>query len=65
MKRNPLLKLKCARYTAKISQVVMAHSINISIAAYINKENGKTEFTLAEIEAIMILLNSPFEDLFI
>jgi len=58
-------KLKGARVEKGYSQVEMAEKLDISTDSYNMKENGKSEFKLSEIIAIMDILDKEFTDIFI
>ena len=58
-------KLKGARAEKGYSQVEMAEKLGISTDSYNMKENGKSEFKLSEIKAILDILDKEFTDIFI
>ena len=57
-------KLKARRVELGITQQEMADRLDITIMSYNFKENGKREFDAAEITAILNILQSKFEDIF-
>ena len=62
---NKLNKLKGARAEKGYSQGEMADKLGISRDSYNQKENGKSEFKLSEIIAIMEILDKEFGDIFL
>lgn len=60
-----LVKLKGKRVENGITQQEMAKRLNMAIATYNFKENGKVEFTMTECIEIMKILNCSFEDIFL
>ena len=60
-----LNKLKGARAEKGYSQGEMADKLGISRDSYNKKENGRSEFKLSEIIAIMDILDKGFEDIFL
>ena len=59
-------KLKGARAEYGLTQTDLASLLSISEKSYVNKENGKTEFTQSEIEKILdIFEGKKYEELFL
>jgi len=63
--RPPLRKLRKLRLIHERTQADVATACGLSLQSYNSKENGHNEFTLREVESIMIYLNEPFENIFI
>lgn len=60
------LKLKGLRAENKLRQIDMAAKLGISEPAYINKENGKNEFTVSEVNIILKFFPGvKYEDIFL
>lgn len=51
-------KVKGFRVMVGMTQEEMANAIGVSVRAYINKEIGKSEFTIGEFKQIKDTLNS-------
>ncbi len=58
------LKLRGKRVEKGYSQADLAKLLKISTNAYNLKENGKTEFTLTEIQDLLYYLDCDFDDIF-
>ncbi len=54
-------KLKGYRVMAGFTQKEMAEAIGISLKSFLDKENGKKEFSLEEAKAITKLINDKIE----
>lgn len=57
-------KLKARRVELGITQKEMANRLGITIMSYNFKENGKREFDATEVSAILNILQSKYEDIF-
>lgn len=60
-----LVKLKGKRVEKGITQTEMAKLLNMAVATYNFKENGKVEFSMTECIEIMKILECTFEDIFL
>lgn len=58
------LKLRAKRVEKQLKQEDLAKKLNISLSAYNFKEQGKTNFTLTEIQDLMYYLDCDFDDIF-
>jgi len=58
-------ELQALRRYKGITQKEISKHIGISSRSYIDKEKGRTEFTLTEIYKISKLLNLPIEHIFL
>ena len=58
------LKLRGKRIEKGYSQADLAKLLDISTNAYNLKENGKTKFTLTEIQDLLYYLDCNFDDIF-
>lgn len=65
MMAEPNRKLKAARVEKGLIQKDMAAMLGISLEAYKNKENRKTDFTESEINKILIYLSKKYEEIFL
>lgn len=61
---STLEKIKQLRKSKNISQTEMANLIGIHKDTYVNKEIGKTQFTVLEIMKLMLILDCKPEDIF-
>lgn len=59
-----LAKIRGKRAELKLSQRNVAQILGISITAYVQKENGKRQFTLLEIYKLCDIFKCSFNDLF-
>lgn len=59
-----LEKIKHLREDKKITQTQMAELIGIHKDTYVNKEIGKTQFTVLELMKLMLILDCKPEDIF-
>lgn len=59
-----LAKIRGKRAELKLSQRNVAQILGISITAYVQKENGKRQFTLLEIYKLCDIFNCSFNELF-
>ena len=59
-----LLKLRGKRVEAGYTQAELAKKIGLSLTTYRLKECGEREFTMSEINSILILLNCTYEEIF-
>jgi len=60
-----LMRLKRLRVEKNITQREIAKNLGISWSHYAQKENGYFPFTQWEIERLLIILNTTYEDIFI
>jgi putative transcriptional regulator len=60
-----LNRIKGKRNEKGITQDEMALKLGITQKTYNLKENGKAEFTLAELSAILVILGCNFDDIFL
>lgn len=58
------LKVKAARIHAGITQKEAAQTLNLSLAGYAKKENGKTKFYLDEIIALSNLFGMDINEFY-
>lgn len=61
---STLEKIKHLRESKKITQTQMAELIGIHKDTYVNKEIGKTQFTVLELMKLMLILDCKPEDIF-
>lgn len=61
MKHN---KLKALRVEHGLTQTQMAKLIGIGLTSYNNKENGKLDFNITEIEKIKKIFHKSYEEIF-
>ena len=61
----PIRKLKALRAENDLTQAEMAEKLNMSEATYRSRENGKTEFTVSEINRIIKKFDVKYEDIFL
>jgi putative transcriptional regulator len=61
MKHN---KLKALRVEHGLTQTQMAKLIGIGLTSYNNKENGKLDFNITEIEKIKKIFGKSYEEIF-
>lgn len=59
------LEIKSLRTRVGYNQEKMATYLGISKAAYVNKENGKNEFTLLEAIKLVVLFGKTVEEIFL
>jgi DNA-binding XRE family transcriptional regulator len=57
-------KLKGKRVEKGFNQTELANKLGISLSSYCQKEIGKVDFTLTEIQDLMYYLNCDFDDIF-
>lgn len=57
--------LNVAMFKAGINQKALAELLNMSPTTLSFKINGKTDFTITEIEKIKDIFNLPYEDIFL
>ena len=57
-------KLKGKRVEKGFNQTELANKLVISLSSYCQKEIGKVDFTLTEIQDLMYYLNCDFDDIF-
>jgi len=62
--QKPMMKLKGTRVERGYTQERLAYLLGISPSTYCRKEKGAQEFTLYEIECILRIFGSQYEDLF-
>jgi Predicted transcriptional regulators len=62
--RNPNFILKALRTKHQYTQEYVAKYLNISETTYNRKENGFSEFTIAEAEQLSILFETPPTEIF-
>jgi len=60
-----LMRLKRLRVEKNITQMEIAKKLGISCSNYIQKENAYLPFTQWEIERLLIILNTTYDDVFI
>lgn len=60
-----LYKLRGRRVEKGYTQQRIAKELHLSTNAYNLKENGKVEFRMSEITAILKLLDCTYEDIFL
>jgi len=60
-----VMRLKRLRVERNITQMALAKKLGISYSAYIQKENGFRPFTQWEIERLLIVLNTTYDNVFI
>lgn len=58
------LKLRGKRVEKQLSQTDVARMLGINLSTYNQKENGKSEFTLTEIQDLLYYLDCDFDDIF-
>ena len=58
------LKLRGKRVEKQLSQTDVAKMLGINLSTYNQKENGKSEFTLTEIQDLLYYLDCDFDDIF-
>lgn len=58
------LKLRGKRVEKQLSQTDVAKMLGINLSTYNQKENGKSEFTLSEIQDLLYYLDCDFDDIF-
>lgn len=58
------VKLKGKRVEKGFNQTQLANKLGINLSTYCQKENGKVDFTLTEIQDLMYYLDCDFEDIF-
>ena len=61
----PFRKLKALRAEHGLTQPEMAQRLNMTEATYRNRENGKTEFVVSEINRILKEFDVKYEDIFL
>jgi DNA-binding XRE family transcriptional regulator len=59
------MRLKRLRVEKNMTQKEMAESIGISWSHYAQKENGYFPFTQWEIERLLVILKTTYDDVFI
>ena len=57
-------KLKGKRVEKGFNQTELANKLGISLSSYCQKEIGKVDFTLTEIQDLMYYLDCNFDDIF-
>lgn len=57
-------KLKGKRVEKGYNQTQLAHKLGISVSSYCQKEIGRIDFTLTEIQDLMYYLDCNFDDIF-
>jgi len=57
-------KLKALRQLNEMTQSEVAKLLEINIHTYLNKETGKTPFTINEAKKLSDLFKTPIEDIF-
>lgn len=60
-----LYKLRGKRVEKGYTQIELAKKLGISTYAYNQKENGKTDFRMNEINMILELLECTYEEIFL
>ena len=58
------LKLRGRRVEKGLSQLQLSKLLNISLSSYCQKEKGKVDFSLTEIQDLLYYLDCEFDDIF-
>lgn len=57
-------KLRGKRVEKGYNQTQLAHKLGISVSSYCQKEKGRIDFTLTEIQDLMYYLDCDFDTIF-
>ena len=64
-KPKPYRKLIALRAEHNMTQLDMAELLDISETTYINKEKGRVDFTVSEVNIIIKFFGIKYEDIFL